>query len=177
MISCSELYRSTKVCIGCICTYLRRLLISSLAVPRFPVSPGSDILGLWRIWGFPEPLSASDWNLYTRRNTESYEQKMSLSSLNLTLYLFIFDINLKIVNIWLVLLSILQLISYPEIVSLSALIVCNAMNWPAGAAISCFHKRHHRRMLYTFGQYIVNVQWNTTSDRFLTLFTSLIRFC
>ena len=51
--------------------------------------------------------------------------------------------------------------TYPEIVPLSALIACNAMNWPGGAALYFSHKFHHWLMLYTLGQYIVNVQWST----------------
>ena len=31
-------------------------------------------------------------------------------------------------------------------------------------------------MLYTLGQYIVNVQWSTTGDKFLTIFTFGICF-
>ena len=58
---------------------------------------------------------------------------------------------------------------YSEIVSLSALIAYNAMNWPGGAAISCLPKFDHWLMLYTLGQYIVNVQWSNTSDGFLTI--------
>ena len=65
--------------------------------------------------------------------------------------------------------------SYPEIFRLSALIACNARNWPGGAALSFSHRFHHWLMLYALGQYIVNVQWSTTSDRFLTIFTFGIR--
>ena len=65
--------------------------------------------------------------------------------------------------------------SYPEIVPLGALIACNAMNWPGGTAIYFSHKIHHWLMLYTFGQYIVNVQWSITGDRFLTIFKFGIR--
>ena len=61
-------------------------------------------------------------------------------------------------------------ITYPEIVPLSALIACNAMNWPWGDALSFSHRFHHWLMLYTLGQYIVNVQSSTTSDGFLTIF-------
>ena len=60
--------------------------------------------------------------------------------------------------------------TYPEIVPLCALIACNAMNWPGGTAIYLSHKFHHWLMLYTCGQYIVNVQWRITGDRFLTIF-------
>ena len=60
-------------------------------------------------------------------------------------------------------------------VSLSALIACNAMNWPGGAAISCSPKFHHWLMMYTLGQYIMNVQWSKTSDRFLTIIIFGIR--
>ena len=60
--------------------------------------------------------------------------------------------------------------SYPEIVPLSALIACNAMNWLGGDALSFSHRFHHWLMLYTLGQYIVNVQSSTTSDGFLTIF-------
>ena len=59
---------------------------------------------------------------------------------------------------------------YPEIVPLSALIGCNAMNWPGGDALSFSYRFHHWLMLYTLGQYIVNVQSSTTSDGFLTIF-------
>ena len=65
--------------------------------------------------------------------------------------------------------------SYPEIVPLSALIACNAMNWPGGAAIYCLPKLHHWLMLYTLGQYIVNVQWSITGEGFLTIFKFRIR--
>ena len=58
---------------------------------------------------------------------------------------------------------------------LSALIACNAMNWPGGTAIYFSHIFHHWLMLYTFGQYIVNVQWSITGDRFLTIFKFGIR--
>ena len=44
------------------------------------------------------------------------------------------------------------------------------LNWPGGAALSFSHTFHHWLMLYTLGQYIVNVQWSTTSDRFLNIF-------
>ena len=47
--------------------------------------------------------------------------------------------------------------------SLSALIACNAMNWPGGL--------HHWLMLYTLGLYIVNVQWSRTSKKYLTTLT------
>ena len=66
--------------------------------------------------------------------------------------------------------------AYPEIVPLRALIACNARNWPGGAALSFSHRFHHWLMLYTLVQYIVNVQWSTTSDRFLTIFTFGICF-
>ena len=49
------------------------------------------------------------------------------------------------------------------------------MNWPGGAALYFSHKFHHWLMLHTLGQYIVNVQWSTTGDRFLTIFTFGIR--
>ena len=65
--------------------------------------------------------------------------------------------------------------SYPEIFPLSALIACNAMNWPEGTAIYFSHKFHHWLMLYTFGQYIVNVRWSMTGDGFLTIFKFGIR--
>ena len=67
-------------------------------------------------------------------------------------------------------------LAYPEIFPLSALIACNAMNWPGGTAIYFSHKFHHWLMLYTFGQYIVNVQWSITGDRFLTIFKFGIRW-
>ena len=57
---------------------------------------------------------------------------------------------------------------YPESASLSALIVCNAMNWPVGVAISFLHGLHHWLKLCTLGQYIVNVHWCRNSDGFLT---------
>ena len=60
--------------------------------------------------------------------------------------------------------------AYPEIVPLSALIACNAMNWPGGDALSFSHKFHHWLMLFTLGQYIVNVQWSITGDGYLTIF-------
>ena len=66
--------------------------------------------------------------------------------------------------------------SYPEIFPLSALIACNAMNWPGGAAIYLSHKFHHWLMLYTLGQYIVNVQWSMASEGFLTIFKFGIRY-
>ena len=53
---------------------------------------------------------------------------------------------------------------------LRALIACNAMNWPGGTTIYFSHKFHHWLMLYTFGQYIVNMQWSITGDGFLTIF-------
>ena len=53
---------------------------------------------------------------------------------------------------------------------LSALIACNAMNWPGGDALSFSYRFHHWLMLYTLGQYIVNVQSSTTSDGFSTIF-------
>ena len=37
------------------------------------------------------------------------------------------------------------------------------------------HKFHHWLMLYTFGQYTVNVQWSITGDGFLTIFKFGIR--
>ena len=58
---------------------------------------------------------------------------------------------------------------YPEIVPLSALIACNAMNWPGGDALSFSYRFHHWLMLYTLGQYIVIVQSSTTSDGFSTI--------
>ena len=69
----------------------------------------------------------------------------------------------------------LFLCTYPEIFTLSALIACNAMNWPGGTAIYFSHKFHHWLMLYTLGQYIVNVQWSITGDGFLTIFKFGIR--
>ena len=60
--------------------------------------------------------------------------------------------------------------SYPEIFPLSALIACNTMNWPGGAAIYLSHKFHHWLMLYTLGQYIVNVQSSMASEGFLSIF-------
>ena len=65
---------------------------------------------------------------------------------------------------------------YPEIVPLRTLIACNAINWPGGTAIYFSHKFHHWLMLYTFGQYIVNMQWSITGDGFLTIFKFRIRF-
>ena len=65
--------------------------------------------------------------------------------------------------------------TYPEIVSLSALIGCNVKNWPGGAAISRLPKFHHWLMLYILGQYIVNVRWSKTSDKFLTIIIFGIR--
>ena len=59
--------------------------------------------------------------------------------------------------------------SYPEVVFLSALITCNAMNWPGSAAVSFIP--YYWLMLCTLGQDIVNLQWNTTSDGFLSIFT------
>ena len=56
-------------------------------------------------------------------------------------------------------------VSYHEIVPLSALIAFNAMNWPGGDALSFSYRFHHWLMLYTLGQYIVNVQSSTTSGR------------
>ena len=44
-----------------------------------------------------------------------------------------------------------------------------------GAAISFTHRLHHWLMLCTPGQYIVNVQWSATSERFLTILT--FRIC
>ena len=61
-------------------------------------------------------------------------------------------------------------ISYPEIFPLSTLIACNAMNWPGGDALSFSYRFHHWLMQYTLGQYIVNGQSSTTSDRFSTIF-------
>ena len=52
--------------------------------------------------------------------------------------------------------------SYPEIVPLSALIACNAINSPGGAAIYFSHKFHHWLMLYTFGQYKVGIRGQNT---------------
>ena len=63
----------------------------------------------------------------------------------------------------------LQDLTYSEIVPLSALIACNAMNWPGGTAIYFSHKFHHWLMLYTLSQYIVNVQWSITHMEFLTI--------
>ena len=60
--------------------------------------------------------------------------------------------------------------SYPKIVPLSALVACNAMNWPGGDALSFSYRFHHWLLLYTLGQYIVNVQSGTTSDGFSTIF-------
>ena len=65
--------------------------------------------------------------------------------------------------------------SYPEIFPLSALIACNAMNWPGGTAIYFWHKFHHWLILYTFGQYIVHMQWSITGDGFLTILKFGIR--
>ena len=64
-----------------------------------------------------------------------------------------------------------QCSTYPEIVPLSALIACNGMNSPGGAALSFSHKFHHWLMLYTLAEYIVNMQSSMTSDRFLTILT------
>ena len=66
-------------------------------------------------------------------------------------------------------------ITYPEILPLSTLIACNAMNWPGGAAIYLSHKFQHWLILYTLGQYIVNVQWSMASEGFLTIFKFGIR--
>ena len=66
-------------------------------------------------------------------------------------------------------------LTYPEIVPLSALIACNGMNSPGGAALSFSHKFHHWLMLYTLAEYIVNMQSSMTSDRFLTILTFRIR--
>ena len=44
------------------------------------------------------------------------------------------------------------------------------MNWLGGDALSFSHRFHHWLMLYTLGQYIVNVQSSTTGDGFLTIF-------
>ena len=63
-----------------------------------------------------------------------------------------------------------KVLTYPEIVPLSALIACNAMNWLGGDALSFSHRFHHWLMLYTLGQYIVNVQSSTTGNGFLTIF-------
>ena len=65
--------------------------------------------------------------------------------------------------------------TYPENFPLNALITCNAMNWPGGAAIYLSHKFHPWLMLYTIGQYIVNVQWSMASEGFLTIFKFGIR--
>ena len=69
------------------------------------------------------------------------------------------------------------MITYPEIVPLSALIAGNAMNSPGGAALSFSHKFTHWLMLYTLAEYIVNMQSSVTSDRFLTIFTFGIWTC
>ena len=68
-----------------------------------------------------------------------------------------------------------NLMSNPKILSLSALITCNVMKWPGGAALSCLHRLHHWLMSYTFGLYIVNVQWSRTSDEHLSIFNFGIR--
>ena len=44
------------------------------------------------------------------------------------------------------------------------------MNWPRGDALSFSYRFHHWLMVYTLGQYIVNVQSSTTSDEFSTIF-------
>ena len=59
----------------------------------------------------------------------------------------------------------------PKVSTLSTLITCNAMNWPGGAAISWLHRLHSWLKLCTLGQYIVNVQWSTTAEALLTIFT------
>ena len=121
-------------------------------------------------------------------------------------------------------LNTVDLKAYPEIVPLSSLIACNAVNWPGGDALSFSYRFHHwlipladlrggardarpppggpnsfifmqfsaniwkiiallgvgappwgkswirHWILYTLGQYIVNVQSSTTSDGFSTIF-------
>ena len=87
------------------------------------------------------------------------------------------DVQVFQFSIWSRICQINQVFTYPypEIFPLSALIDCNAMNWPGGTAIYLSHKFHHWLMLYTFGQYIMNVQWSITGDGFLTIFKFGIR--
>ena len=52
------------------------------------------------------------------------------------------------------------------------------MNWPGGDALSFSYRFPHWLMLYTLGQYIVNVQSSTTIDGFsiTSFFGSLPRY-
>ena len=89
-----------------------------------------------------------------------------------------FNENLVILGMWLFINRMVNVAkTFTDVLSRNwplinrpALIACNAMNWPGGDALSFSYRFHHWLMLYTLGQYIVNVQSSTTSEGFSTIF-------